>query len=61
MITNMDYDNLYILNEKQKYLYETIVEKQYDNIIVSYYKCNYRSCLGINIDEIDFYKKIIFL
>ena len=56
----MDYDNLYILNEKQKYLYETIVEKQYDNISVLFYTDNYKSSLGIRIDEIDFYKKILY-
>ena len=58
----MDYDNdnIYILNEKQKYLYETIVEKQYDNIIVKYHKGYYDSTLGIRIDEIEFYKKILY-
>ena len=53
----MDYDNIYILNEKQKYLYEKIVEKQYQNIKLVIFN---DKRINITINEIDFYNNILY-
>jgi hypothetical protein len=57
MITNSD--NLYLLNKKEKYLYETIVTDQYNNIRcrLNSYKCG---LLNITINKIDLYYKILY-